>query len=191
MSDMQEKICCFTGFRPHRFNFSPDGLRPEHVRRALGEQIDALYAQGYRTFISGMCVGVDLWAATEVLRLRRTDPQVTLIAAVPFSGQESHWPIPARREYRQILDACDRVEYLFDERQAERDAAACYRARNVWMVDHADTVLAVYTADGADRRSGTAATVRYAKKMMRRILYIHPETLATAEETVHQLQFPL
>ena len=64
------RICCFTGYRPHRFSFSPDGLRPEQVQAALGEQIRLLYDEGYRTFISGMSTGVDLWAAAEVLALR-------------------------------------------------------------------------------------------------------------------------
>ena len=26
------RVCCFTGYRPHRFDFSPDGLRPEQVQ---------------------------------------------------------------------------------------------------------------------------------------------------------------
>ena len=71
------------------------------------------------------------------------------------------------------------------------DAAACYRRRNQWMVDNADTVLAVYTPIDADRRSGTAATVRYARKKLKRIVYIHPVTLAMSEETVQQIEFSL
>lgn len=62
-----EKACCFTGYRPHRFAFSSQGLRPEQVQAALGEQIAGLYAVGCRRFISGMCIGVDLWAAEEVV----------------------------------------------------------------------------------------------------------------------------
>ena len=94
-------------------------------------------------------------------------------------------------EYRRILAACQRVEVLFDGDAARADAAACYRNRNRWMVDRADTVLAVYALGDTDRRSGTAATVRYARQKQRRILYIHPQTLAVVEETVQQIQFTL
>ena len=80
---------------------------------------------------------------------------------------------------------------LYGESDARGDAAACYRGRNRWMVDRADTVLAVYALEDSDRRSGTAATVRYARKKQRRILYIHPHTLAVVEETVQQIQFTL
>lgn len=183
------RICCFTGYRPHRFNFSPDGLRPEQVQAALGAQIRRLYDEGYRTFISGMSAGVDLWAAAEVLALRETCPDAELIAAVPFAGQESHWPIPLQREYRRILDAAQQTEVLFDATAAEQNAAECYKKRNRWMVDRADTVLAVCEIDLADSRTGTAATVRYARRLQKRILYIDPITLAVAEETVQQIEF--
>lgn len=185
------KVCCFTGYRPHRFDFSPDGLRPEQVQAALGGLIRRLYAEGYRTFISGMSAGVDLWAAAEVLSLRETNPAVELVAAVPFAGQESRWPIPLQREYRRILDACQRVEYLFREKEAAEDASACYRQRNRWMVDRADTVIAVCEVDVADSRTGTAATVRYARRLQKRLFYIDPRTLAVTEETVQQIEFPL
>ena len=182
-------ICCFTGYRPHRFAFSADGLCPEQVAAALGGQIAALYAEGCRVFITGMCAGVDLWAADAVLRFRQEHPDAELWAAVPFHGQEARWPMPVQAEYRRVLAACQRVEVLYDEDAARADAAACYRGRNRWMVDQADTVVAVYALEDTDRRSGTAATVRYARKQQRRILYIHPQTLAVVEETVQQIHF--
>lgn len=185
------RVCCFTGYRPHRFSFSPDGLRPQQVRAALTDQIRCLYEEGYRTFISGMSTGVDLWAAAAVVDLAAEFSDLQLVAAVPFEGQESRWPLADRREYRRVLDACHRVEVLYDRPATQEEAAACYRNRNRWMVDRADTVLAVCPVDVADSRTGTAATVRYARKQQRRILYIHPQTLAVTEETVQQIQFPM
>ena len=185
------RICCFTGYRPHRFHFSPDGLRPEQVQAALGEQIRRLYDEGYRTFISGMSTGVDLWAAAEVLTLRENHPEVELIAAVPFAGQESHWSLPLQKEYHRILAAAQQVEVLFDAAAAEKNAAECYKGRNRWMVDRADTVLAVCEIDVTDSRTGTATTVRYARRLQKRILYIDPVTLAVTEETVQQIEFPM
>ena len=185
------RVCCFTGYRPHRFPFEQEGLRPEHVRAALGRQIRRLYGEGCRTFISGMCVGVDLWAAAEVLSLQTQHPEVELIAAVPFAGQESRWPAVDQREYCRILAACTRVETLFSPEEAKANSAACYRKRNQWMVDNADTVIAVYTSIDAERRSGTAATVRYARQKLKRIVYIHPTTLAMSEEMVQQIEFTL
>ncbi len=181
-------ICCFTGYRPHRFGFTPDGLRPEQVQKALGAQIARLVAEGCHTFITGMCVGVDLWAAEEVLTLRETHPHVRLVAAIPFEGQEAHWPQADRRQYRRVRDACQQVVVLHEGEGGSR----VYLQRNRWMVDKADTVLAVYDRfGGGDARSGTAATVRYARRQLRRMIYIHPSTLEVTEEMVEQLQFSL
>lgn len=179
-------ICCFTGYRPHRFAFSPEGLRPEQVQQALGRQIARLYREGYHTFITGMCIGVDLWAAEEVLALRREHPEIELVAAIPFEGQEAAWPQAARRQYQRVREACQRAEVL-----SETGGSAAYLQRNRWMVDSADTVLAVYDFGAGEYRSGTAATVRYARQQQRRIVYIHPSTLAVSEETVQQIQFSL
>lgn len=185
------RVCCFTGYRPHRFAFSADGLRPEQVRAAIAGQVGSLYRRGCREFISGMCVGVDLWGAAAVLELRERHPEVRLIAAIPFEGQQSYWPAASQREYRRVLDACDEAVVLSGADEVRKDAAACYRRRNRWMVDHADTVLAVYARDESERRSGTAATVGYARRQQKRIVTIHPVTLAVAEETVEQLWLPL
>lgn len=190
-TEKNELSCCFTGYRPHRFPFKQDGLRPEHIKYALGRQIRRLYYEGYRVFISGMCVGVDLWAAAEVLALKKTHPEVELIAVVPFAGQESRWPVADQREYRRVLAECTRMETLFTPDEAQANPAQCYRKRNQWMVDNADTVIAVYTPINADRRSGTAATVHYAQKKLKHIVYIHPTTLQMSEETVQQIQFSL
>lgn len=183
------KVCCFTGYRPHRFGFSPNGLRPEQVKDALFRVIGHLVNEGYRTFISGMCLGVDMWAAEEVLAWKKRFPAISLVAAVPFEGQETHWRQADRHQYATLLAQCDHVEIVCNPEQAKKDAPACYRKRNAFMVDCADTVVAVFAPDTADARSGTAATVRYARRKMRRIVYIHPKTLQFSEETVHQLTF--
>ncbi len=185
------RSCCVTGYRPHRFAFSAQGLRPEDVQRALAQQIERLYAEGYREFYSGMCIGVDLWAAQAVADLMERDESVQLVGVLPFEGQDAYWSMSDQRTYRRLLDRCSRVVTVCTAQEAKDNAPACYRRRNRYMVDQADTVLAVYTADGADTRSGTGATVRYARRQLKRIVYIHPETLKTAEETVHQLQFSL
>ena len=52
--------------------------------------------------------------------------------------------------------------------------------RNRFMVEHASTLLAVYNGV---RRSGTGATVNYARKMGREIIVIDPITLHVTHES--------
>ena len=54
----------------------------------------------------------------------------------------------------------------------------CMLDRNRFLVDHANILLAVYNGE---RRGGTAATVRYAQKMGRKIIMIDPLTQALTQ----------
>ena len=51
--------------------------------------------------------------------------------------------------------------------------------RNRFLIEHASVVLAVFNGV---RRSGTGATVNYARKMGREIIVIDPTTLNIAHE---------
>jgi len=66
------------------------------------------------------------------------------------------------------LEQADSVVYV--SRDYHKD---CMLDRNRFLVEHAAVLLAVY--NGA-RRSGTGATVNYARKMGREIIVIDPIT---------------
>ena len=51
--------------------------------------------------------------------------------------------------------------------------------RNRFLVKYADYVLAVYNGE---RRGGTAATIRYAQKLGRKIIVIDPVTLSISHK---------
>ena len=75
MATEQEKRlhrCCFSGHRPEKLD-----VDPEAVKQWLSAQIDAAIAAGYRTFISGCGMGVDIWAAQIVLQKKATGRSAT------------------------------------------------------------------------------------------------------------------
>ncbi len=49
--------CCFTGHRPEKLKRSE-----EEIKEGLEEAILKAIHEGYRTFITGMARGVDIWA---------------------------------------------------------------------------------------------------------------------------------
>ena len=57
---------------------------------------------GYQTFITGMAYGVDIWAGQIVVELRKNNPDLHLIAAIPFPGFESRWSNEWRQAYADI-----------------------------------------------------------------------------------------
>lgn len=171
---LEQQVCAFTGHRPERFVFGYQEDHPDCVRLkgAIATAIGELVHAGVTTFISGMAQGVDLWAAREVLRRRRQQPQLRLIAALPCADQAAKWPEPLRQEYEEILVFSDERVCLHG-----RYTPHCMMERNRWMVDHAGVLLAVY--DGVSG-GGTAATVRYAQGKRREIWLLDPVSLRLA-----------
>lgn len=162
------KACAFTGHRPKSFPWGYNETAQDCVllKKVLTEQIAALVDDGVTGFISGMALGVDLWAAQIVLDLRKKNPAVKLCCALPCEGQEKKWPTKTQEQYRDILQQSDKVICL-----SKAYTSNCMHDRNRWMVDHASVLLAVYNGT---YRSGTGMTVRYANDKRRKVIVIDP-----------------
>lgn len=156
--EMRRKRCCFTGHRPEKLTVAESALVSE-----LESAIDEAIAAGFRTFISGMCRGTDLWAAAIVLRRRKAHPDIRLICAVPHPGFENHWCSEWRQLYHDIISQADLVRTI-----SPTYSKGCYQIRNCWMVDHSALVIAAYNGSPG----GTQNTIYYAEKqgiLVRRI----------------------
>lgn len=163
---MTEFTCAFTGHQPKSFPWKYDETAPACVllKEVLAEQIKMLADRGVTDFFSGMAQGVDLWSSQIVLDLQKKNPALNLHCVLPCKEQESKRTASAQELYRSILEQADEVIYV--EREYRRD---CMLQHNHWLVDHSSILLAVY--NGA-RRSGTGATVHYAKQIGRDIYII-------------------
>lgn len=142
--------CCFTGHRPEKMtdteDFIMESLRRE-IKRAIGD--------GYKTFITGMARGVDIWAGEIVLDLRDGGLPIHLIAASPYRGFEERWPREWQEQYAAILSRADLVRFICPG--YSRDS---FQRRNEWMVDHSTRVIAVYNG----QPGGTRNTIQYAQR---------------------------
>jgi len=172
---MERKACAFSGHRPGKLPWknNEQDSRCVELKRILSEQIEKLILEGVTGFLSGMAQGTDLWAAQAVLDLREKYPDVELHCIIPYKGQADKWDDSWRELYNSILKKADQIVYV---NQDYTDG--CLLERNHFLVSNADILLAVY--NGAPR-SGTAATVRYAQKMQRKIIIIDPATLEISD----------
>ncbi len=167
---MDNKTCCFTGHRPSRFSFKDDESATEclDLKRRLQLEIGNMIAYtGVRTFMAGMALGVDTWAAEIVLELKEKYPDIVLIATVPCPEQAENWSKKNKERYYNILDLCDEVRVISPEWSYK-----CMEKRNRYMVDNSDYVIAVW--DGVTR-GGTYNTITYAKKKNRSVVIIKSE----------------
>lgn len=167
--------CALTGHRPKSFPWGYNETASDCVllKGVLTEQITALANNGVTEFISGMALGVDLWAAQIVLALKGINPTLKLCCALPCENQEVKWPAQAQAQYHSILKKANNV--VFVNRKFSRD---CMLERNRYMVDNSSILLAVF--DGT-YRSGTGMTVRYARSKHRRIILIDPVTRVVSD----------
>lgn len=162
--------CCFTGHRPQGLPCGGDEGAPACIRLkdALRREIAALVEErGVTRFISGMALGIDQWAAGLVAQLRGQYPHLSLEGAVPCAGQESRWSRDKQLQYHALRRQCDRWTIL-----QPAYTRGCMQARNRYMVDNSDIVLAVW--DG--RPGGTGSTVAYARKRGLCLLILDPVT---------------
>ena len=146
----RRRTCCFTGHRPEKLT-APES----RIREWLEEKIDQAIADGYRTFISGCAMGVDLWAGQIVLRKKEAYPDIRLICANPWPGTAERWNASWRKQYTELLGEADEVVTICDHYHK-----CVYKIRNIWMVDHSGRLIAYYNGTPG----GTRNTVLYAEK---------------------------
>jgi len=163
--------CCFTGHRPQKLGgFDPYSKDNRVMLNKLREVIvDHIENKDVSLFITGMALGIDMWAARIVLALKPKYPQLQLVAAVPCKNQHKKWVIQSKMEWEKIIGMCDKVHYVSDEEYTPW----CMNVRNEWMVDNSDYVIAVH--DGS--KGGTHNCKQYAKKKDKTITTLHPKTL--------------
>lgn len=170
------RACAFTGHRPKKLPWRNDETAPEcaALKAMLTEQIAALIEKGFTHFMSGMAEGTDVWAAQSVLAFREENPALKLHCILPCFNQSEKWSASSQAQYRSILGQADSV--IFINREDKKD---CMLERNRFLVSYAATVLAVYNGE---RRGGTAATVRYARRLGRKVIVIDPLTRSVTHE---------
>ena len=168
MAHTKEKTCCFTGHRPSRLPWGEDELAPGclALKARLEEELERLYGQGYRHFITGMARGADLYFAEAVLALRGRRVGVTLEAAVPWEGQAERWAPRLRERYARLISECDyqtlvQAAYTPD----------CLQRRNRYMVDSAAVLVAAYNGSPG----GTRQTMLYAMRQGVQIIELEIE----------------
>jgi len=156
---------CFTGHRPDKLGGYENNPTQRNTRQALETIIkDLVNKNDFVEFISGMAVGVDTWAAIEVLKVKLYNPdKVSLKLALPFVGQQNKWPLTSQMQWLEVYRAANSV-YFVDE---EGYAPWKLLNRNKWMVDNSDLVVAVWSGY---RKGGTAHCIRYASKKNKEIV---------------------
>ena len=161
------KAVAFTGKRPQNlpWRFNEKDERCLRLKEQLRSEIEYLIKDGYTKFITGMALGVDIFAAEAVFELKKRYTNITLEAAIPCESQSFNWSAADRKRYDAILRKCDSTIYV-----GRKYTANCMMNRNFHMVDNAELLIAVCN----ELSGGTGATVKYAKMKGIKVVIIQP-----------------
>jgi len=157
---------CFTGHRPNKLGgYNENNPIAINIKEKL--KIAIIYAiekQNIINFISGMAMGVDMWAVEILIDIKKSYPHIKIVGAIPFLGQETKWYKETQIKYNNLLKQLDKIEYV----SSPGYSAYKMQIRNEWMVNHSKIVIAVW--DGTP--GGTANCVKYARSKNKKIIHL-------------------
>lgn len=157
---------CITGHRPAKlpWGYKTNGIKYIRYRRELKKYIKHYIKAGYLNFISGMALGVDMDFA-ELVLLLKDKYNLTLECVIPCPNQTKMWTKEQIDRYNNIIKRADKTTLVSDHY-----FHSCMIVRNKYMVDCADTVLAVWNGE---EKGGTWQTINYAKRKKKKIDIIY------------------
>lgn len=144
---------CFTGHRPDKL---VGRMAEPVVKKSLSAAIDQAIADGYTTFISGMCPGVDIIAAELVIQKKVEHPEIHLIAAMPYPRFGFNWADGWGDRVKEVCQQADMIRNV----STTYTGSGVFQVRNRWMVDHASRLIAFWNGT----RGGTYNTVKYGRQ---------------------------
>lgn len=109
--------------------------------------------------ISGFALGWDLSLAEAAIECK-----IPLIAAIPCKNQAERWPKESMSKYRLLLAMSIEVNVL-----SEIYHPGVMQARNEWMVDRCDKLLALWNGEES---GGTYNCIKYAQKKRKPIVSV-------------------
>ena len=142
----QAYSCAFTGHRELTEDFS---------LKLLQKTVKELVKNGVKTFFCGMALGFDLAAAEAVLKVKKKNADVRLIACIPCLEQDKYYPAAEKKRYQKLLNKADEKTIL-----SPVYTRACMLIRDRYMADNADALVAFLRKE----TGGPAYTVKYFTK---------------------------
>ena len=153
-----------TGHRPELMTAEEIRWSKFAIRRTL-DTLDKKYQT--RVAISGMARGADTWWATYAL-----DKGMSLHAYIPFKEQAKGWSDKDFQQWKDLLLASDKVEYVGDVKYDVRMLHARNRAMLNATKEENGLVVALLKSDV--NKGGTWSAVSQAQRMNLNLLVLDP-----------------
>lgn len=170
-------IISITGHRPNglpkQYGYNLNNEAWSKIKEYIEVTIEECYKYATQNekliLITGMALGVDTVFWEVAAKLRKSNKNIKIEAAVPFVGQEKKWTHESQKQYKQMLSESDKVTIVSE------GGFATYKmmTRNRYMVNKSDIIIAVICKE----TGGTAQCVKYAKEHNKVVIEINPKNI--------------
>lgn len=173
---MKKISIALTGHRPHKlagYNYN------NSFYKKLYNELDKIIKQTLKeydvlTLHSGMALGADtIWAKVIIDNASLFPNKIKFIADVPNMEQWKRWPQESKNLWLKLMQYADET-ITYENKYPGKSYAYVLNARNWGMIDHCETLIAVYDST---QTGGTANAVKYALSKKKKIIYINPNDL--------------
>lgn len=155
----KESTVCFSGYRPHKFDFPLSGDEYELFTKQLHSGIAKAIENGHDTFLVGMAPGYDIIAAELVIFARRaySEKEIKLVGVLPYANfkDSKHFDVEWCERYDSVME---QVVETINVTEKDDWRNGCYDLRNKFMVDNSSLLICYSTG----KSGGTKSTVKYA-----------------------------
>lgn len=151
MTMNRHSTCCFSGYRPEKFDFPLDASSPEYIRLLSHINLNIYYSieQQYSTFLCSMAQGFDVLCGEAVLHYKRHREfqHIKLVAVVPYVKHKQDHARRWGKRSATVAAQADEVIFLCEQYSKE-----CFFTRSHFMAAHASKLICYY-----DGKPGGAA----------------------------------
>ncbi|WP_163101113.1 DUF1273 domain-containing protein [Peribacillus alkalitolerans] len=143
------KVLYLTGYKAFELGIFKNNHEGVHyIKKAIRHTLIALIEDGLEWVLVSGQLGVELWAAEEVLALRKQYPQLQLAVLTPHFHQEEKWNEQNKEYYHSILNKANFVDSI-SKKPYENPMQL--RMKNHFLLNKSDALLIVYD----DERPGS------------------------------------
>lgn len=154
MEIIEENTVAFTGHRAVKKDFNIEDLI---------YTVESLIIGGKDTFLIGMAIGFDTICFETLLKLKKSYPQIKIVACIPCENQSKSWNFAQKIKYNYLLEKADEKIILGKEYSPN-----AMLKRNRFMVDNSSVLVAyIYKTVG-----GSYYTAKYAVENDKEIIYV-------------------
>ncbi|EUJ38064.1 DUF1273 domain-containing protein [Brochothrix campestris] len=136
------KRLLITGYKSFELGiFNDEDASVSFIKKAIRKRLEQYIDEGLEWVIVSGQLGVELWAAQEVLDLKGVYPELKLAIITPFIDQANKWNEKNKLMYNTL---CSKADYTNSVSKTAYESPQQFRDKDVFVIRNTDGALIIY-----------------------------------------------